>query len=92
MQYMQQTFCFNFWKPLKFILGLPKWKFYATVGPHRQLLTGPFSLNPPLVLTGQTLVGLILCFPLTFVLQTLMHVYLFELVKPGYNFTLENRM
>ena len=48
----------TFWKPLKFVLGLPNWKIYATELPkwkkksmpiNSKLLTGPFSLNPPLM-------------------------------------------
>ena len=35
-------------KPTKFVLGLPKWKFGATEGPHHKLLTGQFSFNPAL--------------------------------------------
>ena len=46
-------FCFvlfvTFWKPLKFVLGLQKWKNYATEVPHSKLLTWPFSLDPPLL-------------------------------------------
>ena len=41
-------FCFSLFvlKPLKFVLGLPKWKFHTIEGPHRKLLTESFSLNP----------------------------------------------
>ena len=43
-------FAFHFLKPLRFVLGLPKWKLYAAEGSpyHCKLLTGPFSLDPPL--------------------------------------------
>ena len=57
-------FALHFLKPLKFVLGLPKWKFLlekgishwekktVTEGPHHKLLTGPFSLNMALIHTG----------------------------------------
>ena len=38
-------FAFHFLKPLKFVLGLSKWKFYATEGPYRKLLTGAVFLK-----------------------------------------------
>ena len=37
----------SFLKPLKFVLGPPKSKFYTTEGPL--LLSGPLSFNPSLV-------------------------------------------
>ena len=59
-------FAFHCLKPLKFVLGLPKWKFLLgksiscqekmpLKGPHRKLLTGPFSLNLPLDTHGNCL-------------------------------------
>ena len=48
----QRTFFFHFWKPLKFILGLPKRKFYATEGPQPLAADRALFLNPPLVKKG----------------------------------------
>ena len=47
-------FPFHFQKPLNFILDLPKWKFYANEGPNHKLLTGLFSLIPPLTVNQES--------------------------------------